>query len=249
MNRIPVIVNGANGRMGQVTCTAIQTSPDFELVGQCDHQDNLAKIIQDTQAKIVIDFTVAGQGFSNTMTILEAGAAPVIGTTGFTSEEILQLTHYCEQNQRGGIIAANFSISAVLMMIFSAKAAAYFPHVEIIEMHHEKKMDAPSGTAVKTAQMIAAERRELINRPALHENYPGSRGALCENIPIHAIRLPGALAHQEVIFGSTGELLTIRHDSTSRECFMPGVLLACRKVLSLKKLVYGLEHLLEGEMN
>lgn len=244
MNKTPVIVNGASGRMGQVTCSAIESSPDFALAARCDHQDNLGKMIQDVKAAIVVDFTSAGQGFANTMTILEAGARPVIGTTGWTENEIAELDAFCRKNHRGAIIGPNFSIAAILMMKFAMQAAAFFPHVEIIEMHHDKKLDAPSGTAVKTAKLISESRKTSFPHPSIHENYPGSRGALCFDIPVHAVRLPGAVAHQEVIFGDQGELLKIRHDSMDRVSFMPGVLLACRKVLTLDHLVYGLENLI-----
>ena len=245
MNVTNVIVNGAHGRMGQVTCTAIEESPDFKLVARCDHLDDLAEKIAATKAQIVVDFTAAGQGYKNAQIIIEAGARPVVGTTGLTPEEIAHLSELCAAKKTGAVIAQNFSVGAVLMMRFAAQASAYFPNAEIIEIHHDKKLDAPSGTALKTAEMMAAARCSPPTKLGqLHENVTGSRGALYKEIPIHAIRLPGVISHQEVLFGTLGELLTIRHDSTSRDCFMPGVLLACRKVLELDHLVNGLEHLL-----
>ncbi len=224
---IRVLVNGANGKMGQEVVKAIQQDKELNLAGTAGKNDNLAEKIKSTQAQVVVDFTVAGSGFKNTQTIIEAGAHPVIGTTGFSLEQIDALQKIAATKKLGGIVAPNFSPGAVLMMQFSETAARYFPHVEIIEMHHDGKKDAPSGTSRKTADMIA----DVLNKKS-------------SAIPIHSVRLPGLVAHQLVVFGGHGETLTIRHDSVNRECFMPGVILACKKVVLLKELVYGLEKIL-----
>lgn len=239
-----VIVNGAHGRMGSVTCKTIQDSADFQLVASCERQDDLSQAIKQHQADIVIDFTSAEVSFENAKTIINANARPVIGTTGLQLTQIEQLKTLCQEKKLGGVIAPNFSIGAILLMQFSEKAARYLPHVEVIEMHHDGKADAPSGTAMKTCEMIANARKEIIEDTTSTENVKGARGARYQDVPVHSVRLPGLVAHQMVMFGGTGETLTLRHDSIDRECFMPGVLLACEKVMELEHLVYGLEHLL-----
>ena len=239
---IRVLVNGARGKMGQVTVKAISSDPDFVLAGEADKDDNLAAEIKNKKADVVIDFTNADVAFKNAQIIIEAGAHPVIGTTGLRSEQIKTLQDLCKKNQLGGIIAPNFSLGAILMMKYAKEIANYFPNVEIIEMHHDGKLDSPSGTSIRTAELLAPAHRNL-EKPS-RETLPGARGANYENIHIHAIRLPGLVAHQQIIFGGLGETLTIRHDSLDRQCFMPGVCLAAKKVMELKELVYGLEHLI-----
>ena len=239
-----VIVNGAQGKMGALACDTLKKHGDFELVGQLNKYDNLAQTIQDTDARIVIDVTRADCVYENTKIIIQQGAHPVIGTSGLVTAQIQELTELCEARQLGGIIVPNFSISAVLMMIFATKAAAYLPEVEIIETHHQQKLDAPSGTALKTAEMIAAARESSKNILELKELIPGARGGSYHDVNIHSIRLPGVLARQEVIFGSLGETLAITHNRIDRCSFMPGIILSCQKVLGLNTLVYGLEHVL-----
>lgn len=241
---IRVLVNGAKGKMGQETVKLINAEPDFILTAEADRGDNLAELIKDTQSEVVIDFTNAEVGFKNTQVIIEAGARPIIGTTGFTPKEIEELKSRCESLKRGAIIAPNFSLGAILMMKFAQEAARYLPHVEIIELHHDQKLDAPSGTAIKTAQLMQQVKEKT--QPAVKETetLAHARGALSEDIRIHSVRLPGLVAHQQVIFGGTGETLTIRHDMIHRQAAMPGVALACRKVMQLNHLVYGLEHLM-----
>ena len=241
---IRVLVNGAKGRMGQETVKAIMAEDGLELVAEVDIGEDLSQKIVESNAQVVVDFTTASVAYENSKLIIEAGAFPVIGTSGFLPEQVAELQELCEQRQLGGIIAPNFAIGAVLMIKFAKEAVRYLPHVEIIELHHNLKADAPSGTAVKTASAIA-EARELIPEKSFEkEILPGARGANAQDIRIHSIRLPGLVAHQEVLFGGKSELLTIRHDSMHRESFMPGVCLACKKVISLKSLVYGLEHIL-----
>ncbi len=242
--KISVIINGANGKMGSETVIAVNNDPALELVASLNRHDDLGKTIRETRANCVIDFTSPQAAFQNTKIIIENNAHPIIGTTGLSSQQIAELQELAMQKKLGGLIAPNFSIGAVLMMHFSREAAAFFPDVEIIEMHHEKKKDAPSGTAIKTAELIAenldASLKQTIN---CEESHPGALGAKYKDIPIHSVRLPGLVAHQQVIFGGHSETLTIRHDSIHRKCFMPGVVLACKKVAALNQLVYGLEHI------
>ena len=239
-----VIVNGANGKMGALACETLSKHSQFELVAQLSRQDNLAQAIADTNAQIVVEMTRADCVFANSLTIINSGARPVIGASGLIEAQIKELTGLCESKHLGGVIAPNFSIGAVLMMMFAAKASEYLSEVEIIETHHQQKLDAPSGTALKTADMIAAARKNAKNKLQLKELVPGARGGMHQDINIHSLRLPGVLARQEVIFGNLGETLSITHDSNDRACFMPGVILACQKAMELNTLVYGLEHLI-----
>lgn len=241
---IRILVNGAQGRMGQETVTMIQSQQDFELVDSTDKEDDLAQKIQQFKPQIVIDFTHPAAGFLNTKIIIANNVRPVIGTTGFTPQQIEELQRLSASKKLGGIIAPNFSIGAVLMMKYAQDAAKHFSQVEIIELHHDKKADFPSGTAIKTAEMIAAVKQKM--KPGMAEKavLPGARGAALEDIHIHSVRLPGVVADQQVIFGGVGETLTIAHHTIHREAFMPGVALACRKVMQLEKLVYGLEQVL-----
>jgi 4-hydroxy-tetrahydrodipicolinate reductase len=242
---IKVIVNGANGRMGQESVKAISVDPELELVAQADKTSNLSQLITETKAQVVVDFTLASVAFANAQQIIQAGARPVIGTSGLLTEQIDILARECAMRKIGGIIAPNFSLGAVLMMQFAQTAARYLQQVEIIEMHHERKQDSPSGTAIKTAEIIAEQRGQQTARSrADKEVLPGARGANYQGIPIHAIRLPGILAYQEVIFGAPGETLSLKHNTLDRSAFMPGVCLACKKVMQLNELVYGLEHIL-----
>ncbi|MBI2786473.1 MAG: 4-hydroxy-tetrahydrodipicolinate reductase [Legionella longbeachae] len=239
-----VIVNGYKGKMGSLACDALNNHQDFELVAQLSKEDNLGEAIKDTKAQIVVDLTRADCVYKNSQIIINHGAHPVIGSSGLLPDQIQELTALCEIRRLGGIIAPNFSISAVLMMIFAAKAAEYFPEVEIIETHHQQKLDAPSGTALKTAEMIAQARKNPKNKLNLKELIPGARGGLHNDVNIHSLRLPGVIARQQVIFGSIGETLTITDDCIDRRSFMPGIILSCQKVLELTTLIYGLEHLL-----
>jgi len=243
---IKVLVNGAFGRMGQMTVKTITEHPSFELVGQTGRDYDLKKAIKDSHAQVVIDFTLPDSVFANTLMIIEAGAHPVIGTTGLKPEQIRSLQERAAALKLGGMIAPNFSLSAVLMMKYAREIAKYLPHVEIIELHHDGKVDSPSGTALRTAEMLAEsiKTNTVEQNKSKRETIPGARGATYHGIPIHAVRLPGLLAHEQIIFGNAGETLTLRHDSIDRQCFMPGVCLACEKVLTLDSLVYGLEEIL-----
>lgn len=238
---IKVIVNGAKGKMGQVTVVAVTAEPKLELVAALDQQDDLAKAIKEHHANVVIDFTIPSTVYNNTKTIIQYGAHPVIGTTGLTLDQIHELQQLSAKKSLGGIIAPNFSLGAILMMRYAEDAARYFPDVEIIEMHHEKKVDAPSGTAAKTAEMIATTRSA---KHVLSSDSNRARGDHHQGVPIHSVRLPGLFAHQCVLFGGVGETLTIRHDAMNRDAMMPGVILSCQKVMELDCLVYGLENIL-----
>ena len=245
MEKIRVLVNGAKGRMGQEVVKAVTAAADLELVDQTDLGDDLIARIKASQAQAVVDFTTAAVAFENTRKILEAGVHPVVGTSGLLAEQVAELQQLAEDKGIGGLIAPNFAIGAVLLMKYAQDAAKYLPDVEVIELHHNRKADAPSGTAVKTAQLIAEARQE-IPKALVEEKelFEGARGSEVHGVRVHSLRLPGLVAHQEVIFGGTGETLTIRHDSIHRESFMPGVCLACRKVIGTQQLFYGLEHLL-----
>lgn len=240
---IRVLINGSKGRMGQAAVKAISHDSELELIAETGRGDDLNLAIQRHKPDVVVDFTNAEAVLQTTKIIIENNVRPVIGTSGLLPEQIRKFQAECEKMQLGGIIAPNFSLGAVLMMKYAREAVKYFPHVEIIEMHHDGKLDSPSGTAMRTAEMMA-EVREKLTVKSSREIIPGSRGAMHHEIPIHAIRLPGLIAHQQVIFGDTGETMTIRHDSVDRISFMPGVCLACKKVMSLNTLVYGLEHVL-----
>ncbi len=204
------------------------------------------KDMVDVKADVWIDFTQPAVAYENTLFALENGFRPVVGTTGFSDDQIKSLIDLSKKEKRGGLIAPNFALGAVLLMQFSKAAAKYFPDVEIIELHHDQKKDAPSGTAVKTAELMA-EVREAHHQGAVdeEETLSGARGADFEGMRIHSVRLPGLVAHQEVIFGSQGEGLTIRHDSYDRISFMTGVALGVRQVMNVTELKYGLEHFLD----
>lgn len=241
---IRIIVNGAQGKMGQEVIKMVAAEKDFELVGKGDKSDDLADLIHKNNAQVVIDFTHPSVGFQNAKIILESGARPIVGTTGFTPEQITALQKIAKTNKIGGIVAPNFSLGGVLMMKYSQDAAKYFPDVEIIELHHDAKADSPSGTAVKTAEMMLAVKKETVAKIVEKANIPGARGAVQKDIHIHAVRLPGFVANQEVIFGGQGETLKICHSTINREAFMPGVKMACHKVMELNELIYGLENIL-----
>jgi 4-hydroxy-tetrahydrodipicolinate reductase len=220
MAKIKVIVNGAKGKMGEETVKAVKKESDLDLVAELDLGDDLAKAIKEKKAEVVIDFTTPKSVMANIRTILENGAHGVIGTTGLTDENLHEVALLCEKNKVNCLVAPNFAVGAVLMMQFAKEAIKHMPKAEIIEYHHETKVDKPSGTAIKTGHLMG------------------------KDVPIHSVRLPGLVAHQEVIFGGLGQTLTIRHDSLSRESFMPGVIMAVKKIKGLKGLVYGLENLL-----
>lgn len=241
-------VLGAAGRMGSQVCRAVEGADDLELVAALDAGDDLRCLVS-SGAQAVVDFTTPSSVMGNLEFCIEAGLHTVVGTTGFTQARLDTLRRLLADTPGVGcVVAANFGIGAILMMRFAALAAPYFESVEIVELHHPDKVDAPSGTAARTAGLIAAARAEAGLPPvpdATAEGLPGARGAQVDGIAVHAVRLRGLVAHQEVLFGGVGEQLTIRHDSFDRVSFMPGVLLALRAVGDRPGLTLGVEELLD----
>lgn len=242
---IRVGVLGARGRMGTEVCHAVGASDDLELVATADDGDPVSDV---AGADVVVDFTTPDVVMDNLRWCIDHDISVVVGTSGFTTARIEQVrTWLADKPELGVVIAPNFAIGAVLMMEFAARAARFFESVEIVEMHHPKKIDAPSGTALRTAQVIAEARAAAGLGPvpdATKDEMAGARGTDVEGVRVHAMRASGLVAHQEVLFGTAGETLTIRHDSYDRTSFMPGVLLAVRSVVKRPGLTVGLGPLL-----
>lgn len=241
---IRVAVLGAAGRMGRQTVAALETAPDLKLVAALDREDDLTGLLE-AEAQVVVDFTFPGAVMANLEFCIRHRIHAVVGTTGFDEDRLAAVATWCEAAPGVGVlIAPNFGIAAVLMMRFAAQAAGYFESVEIIELHHPDKTDAPSGTARRTAELVGTARRAAGLGPmpdATADALPGARGAQVAGVPIHSVRARGLLAHQEVILGGPGETLTLRHDSTDRSSFMPGVLLGVRQVADRPGLTVGLD--------
>ncbi|KGX92145.1 dihydrodipicolinate reductase [Pontibacillus halophilus JSM 076056 = DSM 19796] len=266
MSKTRIIVAGPRGRMGLEAVKLVANEEDFELVAAIDRKydgyivkdiDGMPSLdapvytdveacFEAVEADVLIDLTIPEVGYKHSRLALEYGIRPVVGTTGFTKDQLNELQQLAEGKGLGIIIAPNFAVGAVLMMQFAKMAAKYFPDVEIIERHHDQKLDAPSGTAAKTAELIQEVRHE---KKQGHENetetIEGARGADVDGMRIHSVRLPGLVAHQEVMFGASGQTLTIKHDSYNRESFMSGVKLCVDEVQKIDTLVYGLENLLQ----
>ena len=244
---IKVGVLGARGRVGQEVCKAVRAAEDMELVAEVDADDEVDALVTGG-AEVVVDFTHPDVVMDNLEFLVDHGIHAVVGTTGFDDDRLAELRRWLERSPRTGVLVApNFSIGAVLMMRFAVEAAKFFESVEIVELHHPDTADAPSGTARRTAELVAAARREagLGDVPdATSTGLEGARGADVEGIHVHGLRLRGLVAHQEVVFGGLGETLTIRHDSLDRASFTPGVLLAVRQVADRPGLTVGLEHFL-----
>jgi 4-hydroxy-tetrahydrodipicolinate reductase len=243
---IKVGVLGARGRMGQAVCATVEDAPDMELAARVDEGDSLDAL---TGCDAVVDFTHPGVVMDNLRWCVEHGLNVVVGTSGFGDERLGQVRSWLESAPSVRVIVApNFSVGAVLMMRFAAQAARFFESAEVIELHHAAKMDAPSGTALRTAALIGEARGKAgLGAPpdATKQELAGARGAAVDDVHVHSVRLSGLVAHQEVLFGGHGETLTIRHDSLDRASFMPGVLLAVRGVASLPPgLTVGIEPLL-----
>jgi 4-hydroxy-tetrahydrodipicolinate reductase len=266
MEKIKIIIAGPRGRMGREAVELVNSTEQFELAAVVDHKNDgmklsdlegfpsldvpiytdLEKCLQNNSADVLVDLTTPEVGMMHTKTALTYNVRPVVGTTGFSKGDLEELETICREKQLGCIIAPNFAIGAVLMMKFSQMAAKYFEDIEIIEMHHDQKLDAPSGTAVKTAEMISAVREsKKQGHPNEKETISGARGADYDGMHIHSVRLPGLIAHQQVLLGSDGQTLTIRHDSYNRSSFMSGVKVAVETVMNLNSFVYGLENILE----
>ncbi|MEE1132704.1 MAG: 4-hydroxy-tetrahydrodipicolinate reductase [Caryophanon sp.] len=266
MNVIRVAIAGARGKMGTEAVHTVMKHEAMELVAALDYKDigatladtglfpasynvpvftDMADMVAQTKPDVLVDLTNPHFVYKHTKEALQLGVRPVIGTTGFTDEQLAELTALAAHKKIGAIIAPNFAIGAILMMKFAKEAAKYLPDVEIIEMHHDQKLDAPSGTGVKTAQMIA-EVREAKGQghPDEKETIAGARGADFDGMRIHSVRLPGLVAHQQVLFGGEGQLLTIRHDSLNRGSFMSGIAFCVQEVMQMETLVYGLENII-----
>ena len=242
---IKVGVLGARGRMGAEVVAAVEAVADCQLVAALDLGDSLDQLVS-SGAQVVVDFTTPDSVMANLEFLITHNIHAVVGTTGFDDARMAKLNALSSAHPEVGVlIAPNFAIGAVLMMEFAAKAAKYFESAEIIELHHPNKVDAPSGTASRTAELIAAARKEA-KLPAMPDatstSLDGARGALVGDVPVHSVRLRGLVAHQEVLFGGLGETLSIRHDSLDRAGFMPGVLLGIRSVISRPGVTFGLEH-------
>jgi 4-hydroxy-tetrahydrodipicolinate reductase len=244
-----VAVLGAKGRMGAETVAAIESASDLTLSSALDLGDSLDQLIK-TGTEVIVDFTHPDSVMKNLEFAINNGIHVVVGTTGFDDKKLSELKNLLAKNPKvGALIAPNFGIGAVLMMQFSQKAAQYFESVEIIELHHANKVDAPSGTAIRTAELITDARKQSkkgVMPDASATIIPGARGAKVGDVPIHSVRSHGYVAHQEVIFGDAGETLSIRHDSINRAGFMPGVLIGVRNVVKNPGLTVGLENYMEG---
>lgn len=270
MSRIKVLINGAAGKVGREVIKAVLADPELELIGAvdiaCSGQDaaqlaglpaggsgnsvkisnDLAQALKTTGPDVAVDFTQPSCALANVKTIINSKVAAVVGTTGLSQNDLTEIGKLAEEKGVPVLVAPNFAIGAVLMMLFAAQAAKFMKGGEIIELHHDQKADAPSGTAIKTAEMMAKNKGAFFTTAKKsEEKISGVRGGEMSGIHIHSVRLPGLVAHQEVIFGEKGQTLTIRHDSLNRESFMPGLVMAIKKITQHKGLVYGLENLLD----
>jgi 4-hydroxy-tetrahydrodipicolinate reductase len=250
MGSIKVLVNGGNGKMGRAAVQAIISDPSLNLVATGDKDSNLAELIKTSQAEVVVDFTNANYAYANTKTILSCRAYAVIGTSGLNIDDVQKLRVIARQNGVGGIIAPNFSLGAILMMRYTKEIARYIPNVEILELHHDQKLDAPSGTAIRTAEMIAEVRGQnriipQFTNPDSSKELPGARGAKYKGVNIHSVRMPGFIANQHVMFSAPGETLSIKHETINRDCFIHGICYACKKAPLLTDLIFGLENIIE----
>ena len=241
---IKVGILGARGRMGSEVVKAVTDAPDLELVASLDLGDSLDALVSNG-AQVVVDFTTPDSVMANLEFLITNNINAVIGTTGFDDARIAKIKSLLASSKSGVLIAPNFAIGAVLMMEFATKAAKYFESAEIIELHHPNKVDAPSGTAARTAELMSKSRKEAGLAPmpdATTSSLDGARGATVGDVPVHSVRLRGLVAHQEVLLGGIGETLSIRHDSIDRVGFMPGVLLGVRQVVNHPGLTFGLEN-------
>ena len=263
MKPIKVVVHGAQGKMGQEVVRAMWREPEMELVGAVElHPDtdclllpdglttvplsaNLESILECCQPDVLIDFTAALVTMPAARTAASRGVNLVIGTTGLSAEDINEINRLATANKVGAVVAPNFALGAVLLMQLAKICARYFDCAEIIELHHHMKTDAPSGTAITTAKAMAAARSKPFSQPPQTQKTSDSRGQQVEGITVHSVRLPGILARQEVLLGGAGQTLSLKHDAISRECYMPGVILATREVIKHKGLAHGLDSLLD----
>ncbi len=262
MNPIKLVIFGAAGRVGQVLINTLYQAPEVKLVGAVDIKASggklvlgdgsaipfsvdLEQIVIATQPDVMVDFTLAQATMPAVRIAAQHKVHLVIGTTGLTAENMAEIDRLAKANKVGVIVASNFALGAVLMMYFAKLAAKYMDYAEIIELHHNQKVDAPSGTALNTAKAMAAYRGKPFSQAVDEGKHYPSRGEKVGGVTIHSVRLPGLMAHQEVIFGGLGQTLSIRHDTISRECYVPGVLLAIQEVVKHQGLIQGLDKLLD----
>ena len=241
---IKVGILGARGRMGAEVCRTVEADEELELVARVDEDDSLELLVEHG-ADVAVDFTTPDAVKDNIRFCLDKSIHVVVGTTGLSETDLSDISSWAGRGKANAFVAPNFALGAVLMMRFAAEAAPYFHSAEIVERHHERKLDAPSGTALRTVRLMNEARGGSWAGTAGKETVEGSRGGEVDGIHIHSLRVQGSVAHQEVVLGSSGETLTIRHDSLDRSSFMPGVVLAIKKVSSLDGLIVGLEHLLD----
>ena len=262
MKPIMVVVQGASGRMGQEVIKALCHEPGTQLVGAVELQvtqdyltlpdgsgtvpfsSSLDNILTSCQPDVLVDFTIAQATMPAVRIAAKQGVNLVIGTTGLTADDLNEIDRLATSHKIGAVVAPNFALGAVLMMHLAKIAAKYLDYAEIIELHHHQKADAPSGTALSTARAMASARGKPFLQPLKQGKTPDSRGEQVEGVAVHSVRLPGLMAHQEVLLGGPGQTLSIRHDTVSRECYMPGVMLAIKEVVKRKGLIYGLDTLL-----
>jgi 4-hydroxy-tetrahydrodipicolinate reductase len=264
MGAIRVVIHGALGRMGQEVLKAVRADPQLEVVGAVEktvkqeylplddspslvpYSSNLEFVLKQSHPDVLVDFTTADATMSAVPIAVKHHTNLVIGTTGFSSGDLALIDELAREWGVGAVVAPNFALGAMVMTHLAKLAAKFFDYAEIIEMHHEQKLDAPSGTALSTSKaMVESRGKPFISPPVKEETASGSRGSQYEGIAIHSVRMPGLLAHQEIILGGPGQTLHIRHDALNRECYMPGIILAIKKVCGFKGLVYGLDKLLE----
>ena len=264
MKPIKVVVHGALGRMGREVTNALCQDPEFQVVGavekavsqaslllpdgsgQVPFSADLRAILTECQPQVVVDFSIVEATRAAVPAVLGRGVNMVTGTTGLSQDDLAEMRRLAEAHQVGVMVAPNFALGAVVLMYLAKLAAKHFDYAEIIEMHHEKKVDAPSGTALAAARsMVQARGKPFVYPPTTKESLSGCRGGQLDGVAIHSVRSPGYMAHLEVILGSAGQCLTLRHDQISREAFMPGVKLAVKEVVRRKGLIYGLDALLE----
>ena len=261
MKPIRIVVNGALGKMGREVVNTLCPEPEMQIVGAIELQvaedylplpdgstvpfsSNLEHILTRCQPHVLVDFTTAQATMPAVRIATKQGVNLVIGTTGLTADELSEIDRLATAHKVGAVVAPNFALGAVLMIHLAKVAAKYLDYAEIIELHHHRKADAPSGTALSTAKAMAQAKGKPFSHPSEQKSPSDSRGEQVEGITIHSVRLPGLLAHQEVLLGGPGQTLSIRHDTISRECYMPGIILAIKKVVKHKGLVYGLDTLL-----
>ncbi len=262
MKPIRVVVQGASGRVGRVVINALWRESEIQVVGAVElrvsedylslpddsgsvpFSSNLEYILTSCRPHVLVDFTIAQATMPAVRIAVKQGVSLVIGTTGLTDDELSEINRLALAHKVGAVVAPNFALGAVLMIHLAKVAAKYLDYAEIIELHHNLKVDSPSGTALSTAKAMAAARGKPFKRPPEQKETPASRGEQVEGVTIHSVRLPGLVAHQEVLLGGLGQTLSIRHDTISRECYIPGIILAIKEVVKQQGLVYGLDTLL-----